>query len=118
MGIKQDLETTLRAQGRAQGVVFDQLSLGSAEAEISLLEQIELNYPSKTVTETIPVTYADPFQAGVMRQGTVTRTYQAMMNDAEVIEYRAKQAAKLLSEYYEARGTMPEGYENFMRGND
>jgi len=78
---------------------------------MGLLEQIEINYPSKEVVEEIAISYPDPENPTRFRSEVVTKKSRVLMTDTEAEAYRAEMAVSLLLDKFKDD---PDGLANFI----
>ncbi len=110
--IRQKLESELRKSGKANGVKFVQLEAGSAARELGLLEQIEINHPSKEVFEELTVGHPNPENQNNMMSAKVKRSFRVFMDDDEIQEHSAQVAQQNLLDYYAAN---PDKFSEFKK---
>lgn len=102
--LRRSLEKGIRDMLRATApeLTFAKLEAVSAARELGLMEQIELNHPSKIEFEEIPVTIPDPKDSTRIIETSVRREKRVMMSDEEVVEHRRKEALEMALELLQA----------------
>lgn len=100
--LKKQLEDSLKASTHGQGVVWSSCVLSSAANEMGLLDQIELNHPSKEVRKMINVSIPDPKDKQQLIETQVEHVSRVLMTDAEAIQYYEDEAVKRVLEACES----------------
>lgn len=89
--IRSQIEGDLKKSLTGMGISWSRLEMLSAAKEIALLDQIEINHPSKEVKQTIVVEYPNPNKIGEFIRSEVEHTSRVVMTDEEVMEHHKKQ---------------------------
>ncbi len=94
MDLRKQLESNLKASTAGQGVVWEKCEVTSAAKEMGLLDQIEINHPSREVWNTINVSIPDPKDKQQLIEMQVQHKSRVLMTDAEVLAFYQEEAVR------------------------
>ncbi len=89
-GIQKELQEYLKETGKLNGVSFSKCELTSAAREMGILDQIEINYPSKIQKQIIPVEIPNPRNRDNFKNVKVKHESRVLMTTEEAIEHHNK----------------------------